>query len=962
MFCESPWLLSIERKDLESADLCERIVVALIGAALAGLQQAAANLLRGLGAADAGRQRLPSALVLLLDAVIHHKTIRLADVDALKANSELRKCVEEELFFEGGKYRHAQCAKAHHFLRFENAYVFPALVDKWVRVQESLDRRQYDLAHELVDTVDVSEWYEELTRTAQKSVEDHPLYSVKIRDFMESFIGRLRNYIAGVERVWAGDESVVEPDRLMKELDEWAGSQQARKQVAELVKRAMSDRGASVSECYWEYLSQNPRVILRCPNFALWLRKQQEPIPDAEFERILYSDLSRDYADVDVVSVLKPESAWEYLCLFPEDAEGVADPSWEVKRQAEHSALTDARSRIAQLDDDGRIEAYDDCLAGNRLVAARTILEESDRRSRAKSSELRDEVSTFADEQLALLAATKDAAELANMPVEWLDRVLELSSEIERALRLFRRDHCPSAEAKADRTRLKRAVESFQFNVDHRAKQFDEISCLLDPMRGEQPASKVVEHEQRKVREECPQIYQEWDMLSRSTTEDDKQTRAAWSEFVKQFAKACNLYHDEHDKRQRFVLVCNMDYPFSVFETRFYRPQSEFLKAGVRLYLYRNNDIDNQALQRLEREVQGEDSVSWLHVVFAPEGKEIVKRYFKYDTQGVSFLIIDDDWLLRIMETKKHDIPLRRARHGAVPHLMSSSPFVAQGYCHENNNIYVGRKDILQKLLNTPQAMIWGGRRIGKTSVLHALQSSLSHHSRGYRVAYVYVDLQDDGDPDLAVAIKISSTLGLSEPATITEFERQITELRGSGVKLAFLIDEVDEYIKKSRAVHDDSFPLATTLRQLVMDDTDKETRLVYSGFHQFYNEAKLDRGRRRVGHPFVNITQDIPIKNLSLDDVRELVRTGFEDMLDIRVKAGVSELILQRASGLPGILHSFSSSAGAFWSVFRKGGHFTSESRSRQKTLRPCTWPMLRATAVKRPSSFTLTKRSVII
>ena len=91
-----------------------------------------------------------------------------------------------------------------------------------------------------------------------------------------------------------------------------------------------------------------------------------------------------------------------------------------------------------------------------------------------------------------------------------------------------------------------------------------------------------------------------------------------------------------------------------------------------------------------------------------------------------NFLLINENFLQKIASVDNHEVPIRQSLHASVEDLANSSPFVSQGYCHQTNNIYVGRKDILQKLLNNPQAMIWGGRRIGKTSVLHALENALN--------------------------------------------------------------------------------------------------------------------------------------------------------------------------------------------------------------------------------------------
>lgn len=469
-------------------------------------------------------------------------------------------------------------------------------------------------------------------------------------------------------------------------------------------------------------------------------------------------------------------------------------------------------------------------------------------------------------------------------------------------LRRLKRVDEPQDTTAATQLRLAKAVDALQFLVEQNSSVFEEVENLLKIDIQKPMIHTLTPADKDRARVTSPALYDAWESLVR--TDDYDEVRRQWTGFAREFLKACNLYYGERDDQRRFTTVPSVKYPFSVFQTAFYKPQSEFLKRPLRLYLYRHQDVNLQALQRLEAELSGEDSAACLHIVFAPQGFERIQRYFSYDTGFKDFLLVDEAFLFRVLLAEKHDVPVRRALHASVTDLASSSPFVAQGYCHQSNNIYVGRKEVLQKLLNTPQAMIWGGRRIGKTSVLHALENSL--RQRNYRVAYVYVDIDDAGNPDLAIARKICATLDLPPAETITDFERHVTTLRSGGTRIAFLIDEVDEYIKKSRAVHGDAFPLATTLRQLVMDDSAKDTRLVYSGYHQLYYEAKLDREKRRVGHPFINTGQDVPIGNLLIDDVKDLLTTGFEDMLDIAVNPDVPSLIFRRASGHPAFIQQF--------------------------------------------------------
>lgn len=904
--CVQPWLLSSERSDIESPDLHECLVVALIGAALGGREEQASAMLAKFGALDLGRQRFPKTLDEVLRAVVACQSIRIIKPDQIDQIRDQEIQLRESLAHEGGRYRHIQCGKAHYYASFENATIFPALDSLWLAISSDLRAHLFDAAHARVDRIRINEWYTELVRNSGKPVDEHPLFSVKIREFMREYVTRLQDYVADYQKVWGGSQIVIVQSKLIEALDQWVGAQKSRKAVAELISLTLMHHAAinsSPSHQFWHAISLCPAVVMRCPHFVTWLCAQQEPTPDAQLEQSILADLAIDWPTSEVVHVLEADSAWEQLCAVSAPNGLPSDPGWKINLERERAEVVSQRGTVEAVMDARALAIFDACVKGGRLVAARNILHLCDQRTGEERAHLIRQVTLFVDDRLRALNDIKELAHAANMPEQWLETVCNLAAKAEMRFRRLKRTDEPREFMLEQQTRLAKAVEALQFLVEQHSSVFDEVEHLLRTVEPQQNSMPITLADKERAKSRCPDLHGAWNILARAEGSGEE-IRRAWFRFAKVLLKECNLYHYEKDATNRFAVVPRIKYPFEVLETEFYKPQSEFLKRRVRLYLYRHRDVDIQALQRLESELSGEDAAAWLHIVFAPQGFDKIQRYFKYDMRFKNFLLVDEEFLCRVSLSEKHEVPLRQALHASVTDLANSSPFVAQGYCHQNNNIYVGRTEVLQELLNTPQAMIWGGRRIGKTSVLHALENSLRR--RDYKVAYVYVDIDDVDNPDLAVAQKICATLNLPLVQTIPEFERQIASLRATGVRLAFLIDEVDEYIKKSRAAHGDAFPLATALRQVVNEDSAKDTRLVYSGYHQLYYEAKLDREKRRVGHPFFNTGQEVPIGNLLIDDVKDLVTAGFEDMLDIGVSPEVPSLIFRRASGHPAFVQQF--------------------------------------------------------
>ena len=906
VFCDDRWLLTVNRGDLGSTELLECLVVMYLGIAVLINGDKAANGLVSLGV-DWSGQSVPELLREVVNAVIARSPYRIIPSAALQSKLKQERDILERIRFENGEYLHIQCGAAKHFARFEAIQVFPALEALWGDVSLDLIRRDYLSAHARIDGVDAEKWYENLARKHDKDIHSHPHYSAKIRGFIRDFVELLEEHIAYCETILAPAIFVLGEEEFVDALRQWAGNKHNRLALTTIITKELS-AGNDDNENFsiLEDLVRSRTVIAQCPSLVTWYRKQRYIQPEEELERLILQDLELSIPLADVEIMLEQEGAWEQLAILWIDRDSVRSDFYFGKAREEVLQLEMARGIVQNAKSPGLVEIFNSCLKSNRIHAAKAVIEECQSIVAKHEEVQKASLGNFLSSAIESLKAVKKAASGENMPETWGDKVYSYAGMIERKIDgLF---HVYQSGEATDRRRraLLDAIEALKFLVNERSQDFDAVAFHLELSSSESSSAAMPTITEDEAAERCPELIKWWKQLGSFSGElsDEAELKFSWKQFVKAFAKVCNLYHDESHERKPFVTVPSINYPYTVFQTSFYRPQSEFLKRPLRLYLF-SQGVDKQTLHRLEAEVSGEESAAWLHIVFAVQDLEKIRKHFKFDKGFRNFLIADDSFLYGICMAEKHDVPVRQALHASVTDLVSSSPFVAQGYCHQSNNIYVGRKEILQRLLNTPQAMIWGGRRIGKTSVLHALETVLLKKPE-YSVALVYVDIEEGADPDLAIAQQIASRLELSAVSTVTELERQISAARRKGRRFAFLIDEVDEYIKKSRSVHGDKFPLATALRQLVMDDPSKETVLVYSGYHQLYFEAKLDKGKRRVGHPFVNIAQELPIRDLTQDDVSELVKTGFEEMLGIPIHPDVPALISKRASRHPAFVQEF--------------------------------------------------------
>lgn len=898
-FCHSSLISNLDKEHVSSLDMIERLVVLTTAVAIYIDDRKSSEIFLKLNAMSLGKGSLDDLLFEIVSNNICNKEIVISKSQVEEEKKKLVSEINGKIFFEDGKYRHIQ-KNAKHYSRFETLCVYPALSSLWENISSKLDNKEYEASASCLERIDSNEWYKKLEDEYSKPLINHEHYSSVTLGTIESFVCLLKRYVYFLIENMPKDQMFIDEGEYKKTLIKWSDNVPLRSEIVNKISDFFTNEiNVTSTDNFWDRFSINPVIVSYCPQFVVWLSGQVNPKFTSEVVKLIVCDLALDHSYETAKDILEKGRAWKSLSILYKDIDLKASEEYSRRCGRSSDKLSDRFEKLTEKLD---IEtSFKRCLKYGHSLAAEKLLEKCENYEKEKLECQKEDVKKFTDFQLEKISQIKDISACSNMSELWIDSVYQLCSKIEIRLRQLK--NITDENLNENETHnLQEAIVTLISLVKSSSKDFGEVKYHLSLESNDIGEGNTDDYS--KSKESCPDLIECWHALSQDGTED-KELRRTWGEFVKEFAKISNLYHDRQDERKRFGIIPNktINYTYPVYQTAFYKPKSEFLKRSVRLYLYRN-DVDITNLKRLDQELLTEDSAARLHIIFVPQSSDKIRRYFKYDIGFKNFLLIDEMLLIKICCSDKHEVPIRQALHASVIDLANSSPFVAQGYCHQANNIYVGRKDILQKLLNNPQAMIWGGRRIGKTSVLHALESALNR--RNYKAAYVYVDIQDDGDPDLAIAKKIALTLGIGNIGSISDFSSKISELRRAGTKVAFLIDEVDEYIKKSRSVHGSGFPLATALRQLVMADERKDTFLVYSGYHQLFYEAKLDQEKRRVGHPFINIAQEVPIRDLTYDDVAELVKTGFQEMLGIEVNPKVPRLIADRASRHPAFVQQF--------------------------------------------------------
>jgi len=255
-------------------------------------------------------------------------------------------------------------------------------------------------------------------------------------------------------------------------------------------------------------------------------------------------------------------------------------------------------------------------------------------------------------------------------------------------------------------------------------------------------------------------------------------------------------------------------------------------------------------------------------------------------------------------------LPLvRRSRRLAQRRHRRFNPYVA-GAPVLDENLFVGRDQLIARILQTihnNSLLIYGERRIGKTSIQHHLRRRLEElDDPTYDFFPVYIDLQ--GTPEdrffATIAEDVFQQLGdrieLPNPPSFDDesvayshrelvrdlrrIVRQLVERSRKKVKVVLLIDEVDELNEYDPRINQ-------RLRSLFMKSFAENLVAVVSG-------VEIKKHWEGVGSPWYNFFEELEVLPLNEQEARDLIVRPISGVL--RLGDGVVEGILERTGRRP--------------------------------------------------------------
>lgn len=161
--------------------------------------------------------------------------------------------------------------------------------------------------------------------------------------------------------------------------------------------------------------------------------------------------------------------------------------------------------------------------------------------------------------------------------------------------------------------------------------------------------------------------------------------------------------------------------------------------------------------------------------------------------------------------------------------LQQLSPYQIGGGVNKEA-IFFGRRELIAQIINRDPAnyLIVGGRQMGKSSLLKALERRYTEHAQ---VRVYYQPLSN-----ATLIPRLAAALDLSESNSPQAFAQALeARLKAEGKRYIFLIDEADLFIAHEQA---QGYPILSVFRRL---SEQGQCSFILAGFWQLYQHAVLD-------------------------------------------------------------------------------------------------------------------------
>ena len=318
-------------------------------------------------------------------------------------------------------------------------------------------------------------------------------------------------------------------------------------------------------------------------------------------------------------------------------------------------------------------------------------------------------------------------------------------------------------------------------------------------------------------------------------------------------------------------------------------------------------DID----ARLQKSSQAPTLILVNCTITLPERRALARKFAENIRTTAPCLVLDRALVMYLAE-----IPLMERWRALIQCALPFQPVQLQNPFFENSSaeippdMFIGRRAELSTIIDPAGAnLIYGGRQLGKTALLHRAKT-LQHRPKDGSWA-VYVDVKDKNAQQAAVEIAKAlqhrgfwkTTPAVESWGDLTDaIEARLMNEEGNRHRLLLLIDEADHLLTECEETR------YTELDQYkrLQNTTEGRFKFVMAGLHNVlrFSQKALDHNS---GLPQL---QGITVKPLSFSDARELLEMPLS-YLGFTIQSGEDDVIAQilfNTNYFPGLVHFYAS------------------------------------------------------
>ena len=308
------------------------------------------------------------------------------------------------------------------------------------------------------------------------------------------------------------------------------------------------------------------------------------------------------------------------------------------------------------------------------------------------------------------------------------------------------------------------------------------------------------------------------------------------------------------------------------------------------------------------------DDNQWLDdrfvILLMPGCTAKLRERLERGRRNAGLVIVDDAILTRMVLAEREQrraIGILRSIMINAQNAANTEVFRVEKAVEPRTGIFVGREDLIRQVVDgTNNVALYGGRRIGKSSILSVAHDRLAQREHVQIVQHSFEGGRSVWHDD-AVAKEIARQLGLDGVVDLQSLAVALHEQLDSDpdLRVVLLFDEIDRYIKSTQTRH----LLIETLRAL-SDRHGDRLRIVVAGFMSLYDCLSGRGPYSGADDPWGRMFHDTgPVPNLKPEHAEEIVREGFWEVLGWHFESSmIPQLIVERTGGHPDFVQHFCS------------------------------------------------------